>query len=107
MTPENLEKILKKVKQNASIPENVSVYDEQITDLIPGAIIEMRTGGVPKSIVDECSPSVIITASHYICYELDGYIDSIKNADWHLRQFERSVFRLSQEKEGDTLGGLV
>ena len=59
MTTEQKEKILKKVKKVAGIPETVTVYDERIDDLIEAAVIKMRTGGVPKSVIDEGSSLVI------------------------------------------------
>lgn len=107
MTAEKQKEILKKVKKNAGIPETVTVYDERIADLIPDAIIEMRTGGVPQSVIDEASPAVITAISHYVCYELAGYTGETKNADWHLKKFERRVFRLSLEQPGATMEGLV
>lgn len=103
MTTEQQEKILKKVKKSAGIPETVTVYDERIEDLIPDAVVEMITGGVPQSIIDEASPAVITAITHYVCYELAGDIGETKNANWHLTKFERKVFRLSLEQPGATL----
>ena len=103
MTTEQKEEILKKVKKAAGIPETVTVYDERIDDLIPDAVVEMITGGVPLSIIDEASPAVITTIAHYVCYELAGDIGETKNANWHFSKFERKVFRLSLEQPGATL----
>lgn len=103
MTAEKQKEILKKVKKSAGIPETVTVYDERISDLIPDAVVEMITGGVPQSIIDEASPAVITAITHYVCYELAGDIGETKNANWHLTKFERKVFRLSLEKPGATL----
>ena len=103
MTTEQKENILKKVKKSAGIPDSVTVYDERIEDLIPDAVVEMKTGGVPQSIIDEASPAVITTIAHYVCYELAGDIGETKNANWHLTKFERKVFRLSLEQPGATL----
>ena len=103
MTTEQKEKILKKVKKAAGIPETVTVYDERIDDLVQDAIIEMRTGGVSQTVMDEASPAVITAITHYVCYELAGDIGETKNANWHLTKFERKVFRLSLEQPGATL----
>ncbi len=103
MTTEQKEKILKKVKKSAGIPETVTVYDERIDDLVQDAIIEMRTGGVSQAVMDEASPAVITTIAHYVCYELAGDIGETKNANWHFSKFERKVFRLSLEQPGATL----
>ena len=107
MTTEQKEKILKKVKKAAGIPETVTVYDERIDDLIPDAVVEMITGGVPLSIIDEASPAVITTIAHYVCYELAGDIGETKNANWHHSEFENLEFLLSLEKDGATMEGML
>lgn len=107
MTAENLEKILKKVKKNTGIPETVSVYDEHIAELTQDAIIDMRTGGVPQSIIDEMSPPVITAISHYVGYEMDGEAGNLQRANWHLTHYNDRVRKLSLEKPGATLGGFV
>lgn len=107
MTAEKQKEILKKVKIPAGIPDSVTVYDERIADLITGAIIEMRTGGVPQSVIDEASPAVITAISHYVCYEMAGDIGETKTASWHFAKFERKVFRLSLEQPGATMEGML
>lgn len=107
MTVEKQKEILKKVKIRAGIPETVTVYDDRIADLIPDAIVEMRTGGVPQSVIDEASPAVVTAIGHYVNYELAGDTGDTKEADWNLKKFERKVFRLSLEQQGATMEGLV
>ena len=59
MTEEFKKRALKKSKTTAGIPDSVTVYDERISDLIDDAVIEMRTGGVPQSVIDEGAAPVI------------------------------------------------
>ena len=107
MTAEKQKEILKKVKIRAGIPESVTVYDERIEDLITGAIIKMRTGGVPQSVIDEASPAVTIAIGHYVRFELDGDTGETKNASLHMDMFNDMVFALSLEQPGATMEGLV
>lgn len=107
MTEEFKKRALKKSKTIAGIPESVTVYDERISDLIDDAVIEMRTGGVPQSVIDEGTAPVISCIAHYVCYELRGDTGETKDANWHLGKFERKVFRLSLEQPGATMEGLL
>ena len=107
MTEELKKRALKKSKTTAGIPESVTVYDERISDLIDDAVIEMRTGGVPQSVIDEGAAPVISCIAHYVCYELRGDTGETKDANWHLGKFERKVFRLSLEQPGATMEGLL
>lgn len=107
MTAEKQKEILKKVKIRAGIPEAVTVYDERIADIITGAIIKMRTGGVPQSVIDEASPAVTIAIGHYVRFELDGDTGETQKAKWHHDMFKDMVFDLSLEQQGATMEGLV
>lgn len=107
MTEEFKKRALKKSKTTAGIPDSVTVYDERISDLIDDAVIEMRTGGVPQSVIDEGTAPVISCIAHYVCYELRGDTGETKDANWHLGNFERKVFRLSLEQPGATMEGLL
>lgn len=107
MTEEFKKRALKKSKTTAGIPDSVTVYDERISDLIDDAVIEMRTGGVPQSVIDEGAAPVISCIAHYVCYELRGDTGETKDANWHLGKFERKVFRLSLEQPGATMEDLL
>lgn len=107
MTEEFQKKALKKAKQAAGIPDSVTVYDERISDLIEAAVIKMRTGGVPKSVIAEGSALVISCIARYVCYLLEGENGDTKRADWHLREFTQQVFDLSLEKEDAKMEGLL
>lgn len=107
MTEEFKKRALKKAKIAAGIPDSVTVYDERIGDLIEAAVIKMRTGGVPKSVIAEGSAPVISCIARYVCYMMEGENGDSKKADWHLREFNQQVFDLSLEKDGDTMEGLL
>ena len=107
MTEEFKKRALKKSKIAAGIPDSVAVYDERISDLIDDAVIEMRTGGVPQSVIAEGSAAVLSCIAHYVGYELAGDAGESKTANWHFGKFERKVFRLSLEQNGDTMEGLL
>lgn len=107
MTEELKKRALKKSKTTAGIPDSVTVYDERISDLIEAAVIKMRTGGVPKSVIDEGSALVFSCIAHYVCFELRGDTGETKDAKWHHDKFEDTEFLLSLEKEGATMEGLL
>ena len=107
MTTEQKEKILKKVKKSAGIPETITVYDERIDDLVSDAIIEMRTGGVSQAVMDEASPAVIEVISIYVKYGLRADAGDTTNAKWAQKRFEDRVFKLSLTPAGATLGELL
>lgn len=107
MTTEQKEKILKKVKKSAGIPETVTVYDERIDDLVQDAIIEMRTGGVSQAVMDEASPAVIEVISIYVKSGLRADAGDITNAKWALTRFKDRVFALSLTPAGETLEGFL
>lgn len=107
MTEEFKKRALKKSKTTAGIPDSVTVYDERISDLIEAAVIKMRTGGVPKSVIAEGSAIVLECIAHYVCFELRGDTGETKDAKWHHDKFEDTEFLLSLEKEGATMEGLL
>lgn len=107
MTAEKQKELLKKVKKAAGIPETVTVYDERISDLIQDAILEMRTGGVSKSVMDEASASVIVTIGVYVRSGLDGDVGDIQSEAKRLKLFEDRVFKLSLTPDGETLEGML
>lgn len=107
MTTEQKEKILKKVKKSAGIPETVTVYDERIDDLVQDAIIEMRTGGVSQDVMDEASPAVIEVISIYVKSGLRADAGDTANAKWAQKRFEDRVFKLSLTPDGTTLEGFL
>lgn len=107
MTAEKQKEILKKVKKNAGIPETVTVYDERIEDLIQDAILEMRTGGVSKVVMDEASASVIATIGVYVRSGLDGDVGDVQNEAKRLKMFKDRVFKLSLTPDGETLEGML
>lgn len=107
MTEEQKEKILKKVKKPAGIPDSVTVYDERIEDLIQDAILEMRTGGVSKAVMDEASASVIATIAVYVRSGLDGDVGDVQSEAKRLKMFKDRVLKLSLTPDGETLEGLV
>lgn len=96
----NKEKIIKKVKKNAYIAEGVTVYDERITDLIEDAIFELKTGGVPSSVIEEGSPTVINVISNFVCRALKSDAGDTKTASWFKKEFDNKVFVLSLLKPG-------
>lgn len=107
MTAEKQKEILKKVKIPAGIPETVTVYDERIEDLIQDAILEMRTGGVSKAVMDEASASVIATIAVYVRSGLDGDVGDVQSETRRLKLFKDRVFKLSLTPDGETLEGML
>lgn len=96
--------LLEEVKIRCGIPENITVYDEsEIKPLIEDAIADMKSGGVPESILpvsadaENADPRAVTAVSLYVlAYHGQDRADTEK----YLNLYHKRAFKLSLEPEG-------
>lgn len=94
--------MLSTVKERCGIPASVTVYDSEYQSLIDDCIEEMRTAGVPASLLSDTSVNqrVLTCITLYIkAYRGDDRSDTEK----YLSMFHRKVFKLSLEPVQEVL----
>lgn len=84
--------MLEKIKARLNIPASVTVYDQEITDLIEHAKYDMLEGGVPRSMIDAEPAPVINTIAMFVKIQM---ADDSKESSRFEKLYEQSVFRLS------------
>lgn len=88
--------MLSTVKERCGIPASVTVYDSEYQSLIDDCIEEMRTAGVPASLLSDTSVNqrVLTCITLYIkAYRGDDRSDTEK----YLEMYHKKVFKLSLE----------
>lgn len=88
--------MLEEIKQRCGIPASVTVYDAEYTGLIDDCIEEMRTAGVPASLLS----SDVVNSRVLTCITL--YVKSMRGDDRsdtekYLTMYHKKVFKLSLE----------
>lgn len=94
--------MLESVKARCGIPASVTAYDDEYKMLIEDAKEEMKTAGVPASLLSDVSvnPRVLTCIVLYIkAYRGDDRSDTEK----YLEMFHRKVFKLSLEPVSEVL----
>lgn len=90
--------ILQKIKKRLGLSENISVYDEELIDLIDGALFDMQESGVPAEMLDAPCAQVINCVVFFVKRER---AEDNKTASWYDKMYEKTVFRLSLCDGGD------
>lgn len=88
--------MLEEIKQRCGIPASVKVYDSEYQSLIEDCIEEMKTAGVPASLLSsvDVNPRVLTCVCLYVkAYRGDDRSDTEK----YLEMFHKKVFKLSLE----------
>lgn len=88
--------MLKKIKERCGIPASVTVYDSEYQSLIEDCIEEMKTAGVPASLLSsvDVNPRVLTCVCLYVkAYRGDDRSDTEK----YLEMYHKKVFKLSLE----------
>lgn len=88
--------MLDQVKTRCGIPTSITTYDSEYQDLINDCIEEMKTAGVPDSLLSsvDVNPRVLTCIVLYVkAYRGDDRSDTEK----YLSMFHRKVFKLSLE----------
>lgn len=88
--------MLEQVKSRCGIPASITVYDAEYTGLIDDCIEEMRTAGVPASLLS----SDVVNSRVLTCITL--YVKSMRGDDRadtekYLDMYHKKVFKLSLE----------
>lgn len=95
--------ILNNVKTRCGIPTSVKAYDDEYQSLIDDCIEEMKTAGVPASLLSfdtSVNPRVLTCIVLYVkSYRGDDRSDTEK----YLSMFHRKVFKLSLEPVQEVL----
>lgn len=88
--------MLEQVKSRCGIPASITTYDGEYQDLINDCIEEMRTAGVPASLLSDTSVNqrVLTCITLYIkAYRGDDRSDTEK----YMEMYRKKVFKLSLE----------
>lgn len=96
MTEAKFEKILKKIKKRAGVPESVTIYDDEFSDLINGALFDMDEAGVPAELLEDPPAQVINVIVFYVNM---ARAENNKTADSFKNLYKDFLFRLSLLKE--------
>lgn len=96
MTEVKFEKILKKIKKRDGIPESVTIYDDEFSDLINGALFDMDEAGVPAELLEDPPAQVINVIVYYVKM---ARAEDNKMADWYEKMYQKFLSRLSLLKE--------
>lgn len=88
--------MLEQVKQRCGIPASVTAYDDEYAGLIEDAKEEMRTAGVPASLLSDTSVnSRVLTCIVLYVKAMRG--DDRSDTEKYFEMFHRKVFKLSLE----------
>lgn len=94
--------MLQKVKLRCGIPSSITVYDEEIQDLIADALEEMRTAGVPDYLLiddgDDTNPRVLTAVVLYV--QAYRGSDRSDTSTYH-SLFRRKLHKLMLEPTGE------
>lgn len=88
--------MLESIKQRCGIPASVKAYDVEYQSLIDDCMEEMKTAGVPASLLSDVAvnPRVLTCVCLYVkAYRGDDRSDTEK----YLDMYHRKVFKLSLE----------
>lgn len=94
--------MLEEIKQRCGIPASVTAYDVEYQDLINDCMEEMKTSGVPESLLSsvDVNPRVLTCVCLYVkAYRGDDRTDTEK----YLDMFHKKVFKLSLEPVSEVL----
>ncbi len=94
--------MLESVKARCGIPASVIAYDSEYQSLIDDCMEEMKTAGVPASLLSsvDVNPRVLTCVCLYVkAYRGDDRSDTEK----YLSMFHRKVFKLSLEPVQEVL----
>lgn len=94
--------MLTKIKERCGIPASVTVYDSEYQSLIEDCIEEMKTAGVPASLLSsvDVNPRVLTCVCLYVkAYRGDDRSDTEK----YLEMYHKKVFKLSLEPVSEVM----
>lgn len=90
--------MLDAVKLRCGVPSAITVYDTEFKDLISDALEDMRTAGIPETLLedkgDSTNPRVLTAVSLYV-KAMRG--DDRTDTDMYLNLYHKKVFKLQLE----------
>lgn len=94
--------MLETVKLRCGIPVSITAYDDEYTELIEDAKEEMKTAGVPDSLLSD------INVNHRVLTCIVLYVKAMRgddrsDTDKYLEMFHRKVFKLSLEPVSEVM----
>ena len=92
--------LVDKIKQRLGIAAAVTVYDNELNDLIEHAKSDLRLSGVSEDMISAEPPEIINTIVFFVKYVFsDDYKESVRFGE----MYQKSVFRLSTKSwDGDS-----
>ena len=95
--------MLSEIRRKCGIADEVTVYDDDIVELVNDCILDLKTAGVPMDVLpakitntdkttDGVDPRILDTISLYVHAHLG---DDRSDTDQYLRLYHERVFKLS------------
>ena len=84
--------LIEKIKHRLGIAADVTVYDDELEDLIEHAKSDLRLSGVSEDIISAEPPEVVNTIAFFVRY---AFSDDSQEAARFGEMYQKSVFRLS------------
>lgn len=81
------------IKERCGIPEEIEIYDRDISLYLKDCLEDMKASGVPESILDD--PRAVTAATLYIKAHLG---DDRTDTEKYMELYRQKVFRLTLEE---------
>lgn len=88
--------LLDQVKTRCGIPTSITTYDTEYQDLINDCIEEMRTAGVPASLLSDINVNQRVLTC-IVLYTKAYRGDDRSDTEKYLEMYHKKVFKLSLE----------
>lgn len=86
--------MLEKIKKRLGISPSVTVYDDELSDLIEDAKLDMLMSGIPIFMVQTEPPTIINTIVLFI--KKNGFDETdVKKIEQYSKMYDNKVLRLS------------
>lgn len=90
--------LIEKIKERLGIAAAVTVYDDELSDLIEHAKSDLLLSGVSAEMISAEPPEVVNTIAFFVKY---AFADDSKEAERFGEMYQKSVFRLSTKSWED------
>lgn len=90
--------LIEKIKERLGIAAAVTVYDDELSDLIEHAKSDLLLSGVSAEMISAEPPEVVNTIAFFVKY---AFADDSKEAERFGEMYQKSVFRLSTQSWED------
>lgn len=81
------------IKERCGIPEEIEIYDRDISLYLKDCLEDMKASGVPESILDD--PRAVTAATLYVKAHLG---DDRTDTEKYMELYRQKVFRLTLEE---------